>query len=208
MTGPAVGRLRAKHRAETVNDATVIEKSWSDPAQFGVLFDKYAPLIYRYIVRRVGRPGTDDLVAETFVAAFDGRHRYDPARSDARPWLYGIATNIIGRHRRDELRQLRISQAIDARAIVPGHADRVALDTTAQSLRGDLTIALAGLAEGDRDVLVLVAWEDLTYEEVSYALAIPVGTVRSRLHRARRQLRLVFDQPITTTTVKEVLTND
>jgi RNA polymerase sigma factor (sigma-70 family) len=208
MTGPVVGRLRAKQRAEAVNDATVIEKSWGDPAQFGVLFDKYAPLIYRYIARRIGRPGTDDLVAETFIAAFGGRHRYDLARSDARPWLYGIATNIIGRHGRDELRQLRISQAIDGKAIVPGHADRVALDTTAQSLRGDLTIALAGLAVGDRDVLVLIAWEDLTYEEVAYALGIPVGTVRSRLHRARMQLRPVLHQLGTTATIKEVLTND
>jgi len=208
MTGPVVPRLRAKHPAESVNDASIIEKSWVDPTQFGVLFDKYAPLIYRYIARRIGRPGTEDLVAETFIAAFGGRHRYDLARSDARPWLYGIATNIIGRHGRDELRQMRISQAIDGKAIVPGHADRVSLDTTAQSLRGDLMIALAGLAVGDRDVLVLIAWEDLTYEEVADALAIPVGTVRSRLHRARMQLRPVLQQRSATTTIREVLTND
>ena len=84
----------------------------------------------------------------------------------------------------------------------------MALDVTAQSLRGDLATALAGLAAGDRDVLILVAWEALTYEEVASALAIPVGTVRSRLHRVRLQLRPVLDQPSTTTTIKEVLTND
>jgi RNA polymerase sigma factor (sigma-70 family) len=208
MIGPVVGRRRAKHRAEGLDDATAIEMSWDDPAQFGVLFDRYGPLIYRYIARRIGRPGADDLVAETFVAAFGSRHRYDLARIDARPWLYGIATNIIGRHRRDELRRLRISQTVDAIPIVSEHADRVALDTTAQSLRGGLAIALAGLTEGDRDVIVLIAWEELTYKEVARALAIPVGTVRSRFHRARGQLRLVLDQLNTLTTIKEVFTND
>jgi RNA polymerase sigma-70 factor (ECF subfamily) len=182
--------------------------SWDNPAEFGALFDRYAPLIYRYIARRIGQSGTDDLVAETFVAAFANRQRYDLARLDARPWLYGIATHIIGRHRREELRRLRISQAVHAVAIVPDRADGVSLDATAQSLRGELGIALAGLADGDRDVLVLIAWEDLTYEEVSSALAIPVGTVRSRLHRARAQLRVVLDQMDSMITIKEVLTND
>ena len=208
MTAPVVGRGRAQQHARSLDDASAIEKSWDDPAQFGVIFDKYAPLIYRYIARRIGRPGTEDLVAETFIAAFGSRHRYDVDRLDARPWLYGIATNIIGRHRREELRVLRISQAVHAVAFVQDRTDRVALEVTAQSLRDELTIALAGLAEGDRDVLVLVAWEELTYEEVALALAIPVGTVRSRLHRARAKLRLVLDQPDTTTTIKEVLTSD
>ena len=80
MTGPVVGRIRAKQRTKTGDDATVIEKSWGDPAHFGVLFDKHAPVIYRYIARRIGRQGSDDLVAETFMAAFGGRHRYDLAR--------------------------------------------------------------------------------------------------------------------------------
>ena len=97
---------------ETIDDATVIERSWIDPAYFGVLFDTHAPLIYRYIARRVGPQGSDDLVAETFVAAFGGRRRYDIARRDARPWLYGIATNVISRHRRDELKQFRIHQGL------------------------------------------------------------------------------------------------
>jgi RNA polymerase sigma factor (sigma-70 family) len=208
MTGPVVRRLRAVHPVETTDDATVIEKSWSDPAVFGVLFDTHAPLIYRYIARRVGRQGSDDLVAETFVAAFGGRHRYDLARRDARPWLYGIATNVISRHRRDELKQLRIHQGVSAQSLPTDHADRVVLDLTARSLRGELVTALADLAESDRDVLILIAWEDLTYEEVASALAIPIGTVRSRLHRARAQLRPLLDHLITSTTIKEVLTND
>lgn len=182
--------------------------SWRDPARFGVLFDKHAPLIYRYVARRIGRQGSDDLVAETFVTAFGARNRYDLARRDARPWLYGIATNVISRHYRDEQKRFRIDQARGLASAAAPDIDRVARDVTAQSLRGDLAGALAALAEGDRDVLVLVAWEGLTYEEVASALAIPVGTVRSRLHRARAQLRVALGDPGTAITIKEVLTND
>jgi len=208
MTGSVVRRLHAVHVGETIDDATVIEKSWNDPKYFGVLFDTHAPLIYRYIARRVGQQGSDDLVAETFVAAFGGRRRYDLTRRDARPWLYGIATNVISRHRRDELKQFRIHQGLGTQSIPADYADRVVLDLTARSLRGDLVTALADLAEGDRDVLILIAWEELTYEEVASALAIPIGTVRSRLHRVRSQLRPLLDHSSTTTTIKEVLTDD
>ncbi len=79
MTGPVLGGFLALHGAEAVDDAVVIEKSWGDPAHFGVLFDKHALLIYRYIARRVGRQGSDNLVAETFVAAF-GHLRSDDLR--------------------------------------------------------------------------------------------------------------------------------
>jgi RNA polymerase sigma factor (sigma-70 family) len=208
MTESVVRRPRGLYPSEMIDDATVIERSWAEPAYFGVLFDAHAPLIYRYIARRVGREGSDDLVAETFVAAFGGRFRYDLSRSDARPWLYGVATNVISRHRRDELKQLRIRRAGTTPFNSADFADRVAFDVTARSLRAELVSAVADLAEGDRDVLVLIAWEELTYEEVALALSIPIGTVRSRLHRARSQLRPVLDQLSATTTIKEVLTND
>jgi DNA-directed RNA polymerase specialized sigma24 family protein len=83
-------------------DAGVIERSWHEPEQFAMLFDRHARLIHRYVARRVGGEAADDLVAETFLAAFGKRRRYDTSYSDARPWLYGIATNLIGQHRRDE----------------------------------------------------------------------------------------------------------
>ena len=70
------------------------------------------------------------------MAAFASRHRYDLAYRDARPWLYGIATNIIGSHRRDELRQFRIIQAVGSQAPSPGHADQVVSDVTARSISG------------------------------------------------------------------------
>src|SRR5690348_3937017 len=91
--GPAAG-----------DDAALIERSYHAPECFGVLFDRHAPEISRYVTRRLGPDAADDLVAETFLVAFRKRGHYDPACHDARPWLYGIATRLIGRHRRDEVR--------------------------------------------------------------------------------------------------------
>jgi len=168
-------------------DAAIIERSWHEPHCFAEVFDRHAPHIHRYVVRRLGREASEDVVAETFLVAFRRRTRYDVRRPDARPWLYGIATNLIGQHRRDEVRRYRQSPPADGAAPCP--ADRVAAEVTAQSARAALTAALAGLPARDRDVLLLVACEELTYEEAAAALGVPVGTVRSRLNRARRKVR-------------------
>ena len=102
------------------------------------------------------------------------------------PWLYGIATNLLGTYHRHEIRQFRLLQAAAPRAVaVFDDSERVLATLAAQSARPRLAAALAELSQPDRDVLLLIAWEDLSYHEVARALAIPVGTVRSRLHRAR-----------------------
>jgi RNA polymerase sigma factor (sigma-70 family) len=176
-------------RTQLTDDATVIQESWRDPERFAVLFDRHAPFIQRYLARRVGQETADDLLAETFLAAFGKRHGYDPGFPDARPWLYGFATNLIARHKRDEARRHRYLQAAGPAPDLPDFAERVLATVTAHSMRARLAGALARLSAGDRDVLLLIAWEQLSYEEVARALAIPVGTVRSRLHRARIQLR-------------------
>ena len=194
--------------AAVADDAAVIEASHREPERFAALFDRHAPYIHRYLARRVGRQAADDLVAETFLAAFRKRRRYDVTRSDARPWLYGIATNLVGQHRREEIRQYRLHQAAGVDPKLPDHADRVVADVTAQSARVLLAEALAGLLGGDRDVLVLIAYEDLNYEEVALALGIPVGTVRSRLHRARAQLRQALMGTDAAATYEEVLNNE
>src|SRR5271169_4347302 len=181
--------MRRRGGSAGADDAAVIESSWREPERFAALFDRHAPHIYRYLARRAGREVADDLVAETFLVAFAKRDRYDIGYPDARPWLYGIATNLLGQHRRDEVRQYRIRQAAPSETEVPGHAERVAADVTAQAMRTLLDAALAALPAGDRDVLLLIAWEQLTYQEVSRALDIPVGTVQSRLHRARTKVR-------------------
>ncbi|ROP41277.1 RNA polymerase sigma factor [Saccharothrix texasensis] len=177
----------------TPTDAEIIDRSRHEPDAFAAIFDRHAPHIRRYLERRLGAQVADDLVAETFLTAFDKRQRYDRARPDARPWLYGIATNLVGRHRRHEARRHRERSAETA-------------EVAAWAVRSRLAGALAGLTAGDRDVLLLVAWEQLAYEEVAAALAIPVGTVRSRLHRARRKVReaLGGQNP---TEVEELLNN-
>lgn len=175
------------------SDASVIARSWDEPEAFAALFDRHADAVHRYAARRLGGEVADDLVAETFTTAFQQRHRYDPARgagADARPWLFGIATNLVGRHRRAEARRFKAMSRVPALA---DHdeplADRAADRVVARAVRRELAAALAALPARHRDVLLLVAWGDLNYAEAAQALGIPVGTVRSRLHRARSKLR-------------------
>jgi RNA polymerase sigma factor (sigma-70 family) len=115
---------------------------------------------------------------------------------------------MVGQHRRDEARQYRIRQAATAEPEFPGHAERVAADVTAEAMRTLLDAALATLSAGDRDVLLLIAWEQLTYQEVSRALAIPVGTVRSRLHRARVKVRQALAGTVAAATYEELTTSE
>ncbi|AEV81088.1 RNA polymerase sigma70 factor [Actinoplanes sp. SE50] len=171
------------------DDAAIILRSHRAPEEFAALFDRHAPHIHRYLARRLGDQVADDLVAETFLTAFRRRDTFWPGPHDARPWLYGIATNLVAQHRRDEARALRLRHAVAPDPDSFCHADQVAADVTAAALRDALTAALATLADGDRDVLLLIAQEELTYEQVAVALDIPVGTVRSRLHRARTALK-------------------
>ncbi len=190
------------------DDAAVIEASYGHAEHFAVVFDRHAPHIHRYLARRVGRQVADDLVAETFLTAFGKRRRYDTSHRDARPWLYGIATNLIGRHRREEIRQVHLHRAARVDPAPAGHAERVVADVTAQTTRALLADALNGLAVGDRDVLVLIACEELSYDEVARALGIPVGTVRSRLHRARTKLRHALSGAEAAATYMEILNNE
>ena len=196
----------ADHNLRTdIDDATVIRRSCRDGACFATVFDRHAPVIHRYLARRVGRQAADDLLAETFLVAFAKRGQYDGRQRDARPWLYGIATRFVAQHRRQEGR--RGPTGVDE-AVRPDHAERVVDDLTAESLRGVLDQALATLLDGDRDVLMLIASEDLTYDEVARALEIPIGTVRSRMHRARAHLRLALSESEAAATYEEILSNE
>ena len=164
-------------------------RSLTEPEAFAPLFDRHAAAVHRYLGRRVGELA-DDLLSETFLIAFRRRAAYRPDRVEVRPWLMGIATNLVHGHVRTEERRYR---ALARAAAEPAQAD---LDTAAltdrvaaEALRGPLAAALAALKPRDRDVLLLFAWEQLSYEEIAAVLDIPLGTVRSRLNRARRQTR-------------------
>jgi RNA polymerase sigma factor (sigma-70 family) len=172
-------------------DATLIAQSGIEPERFGVVFDRHAPAIYGYIARRLGRDVADDLVAETFLIAFRQRAGYDSAQPDARPWLYGIATRLVSRHRRGEVRFFR---AIARTGVDPaaGPVDEEAVRrASAQAVRRELAAALAALSAADRDALLLFT-EGLAYAEVAAALGVPVGTVSSRIARARRKVKLAL----------------
>jgi RNA polymerase sigma factor (sigma-70 family) len=163
-----------------------------DPAlEFGRLFDAYTRPLHRYLSRRAGQELANDLVSETFLVALNQRHAYDPRLGAVRSWLYGIATNMLRRHLRQEVRELRATARAAGRYAGPdgGHESRVAERVDAQVRAGQLAAALAELSDGDRDVLLLTSWAGLDSNEVAAALGIPVGTVRSRLHRTRKWLR-------------------
>ncbi|MFI6871947.1 RNA polymerase sigma factor [Streptomyces sp. NPDC050400] len=168
------------------SDGRVIAHSLEQPEVFARLYDRYAADIHRYAARRLGEHAADDITADTFLTAFRVRGRYDTTRASARPWLYGIAAHLIGKQRRTEVRALR---ALARTGHDPVAATWVEDTENRIAAQGPLADALAALSAADRHVLLLVAWADLTYQDVAEALGIPVGTVRSRLNRARRKVR-------------------
>ncbi len=180
-------------------DAAVIAGSLAQPERFAVIFDRYFAEVHRYVERRLGTEAADEIAAGTFLVAFGKRGSYRPGQQNARPWLYGIATNLIGKHRRRRASAQRAYQRAGHADVAEGHDDQVAARVSAQQQHAELAAALAGLSRGERDVLLLVALAELSNDEVAQALGIPYGTVASRVSRARTKLR----QRLTTTASKE-----
>lgn len=173
-----------------VDDSHVVDWSRKDPDAFAELFHRHSVEIGRYVTRRVGPGIAEDIVAETFLVAFRRRDSYDLSRTDARPWLYGIATNVMRRHRRDEVRALRTLERTGVDPVMAeSFADRVDGRVAAAETSRLLAPALARLNTGQRDVLLLTAWAGLTLDEIAEVLGIPHGTARSRLNRARTKIR-------------------
>lgn len=174
-----------------MSDAEIIRLSLEhDPNMFEVVFERYYETIFRYVARRQGVDRADDLTIDVFARAFEIRNRYDTSREMCRPWLYGIASNIIGDEIRRQRRSERLFLAMIGLRVEPDDAfDRSDEQITANQQANQLNRSLARLRSSDRDVLLLYAIEELTYQEIADALSIPIGTVRSRLARARRKMR-------------------
>jgi RNA polymerase sigma factor (sigma-70 family) len=168
------------------SDAAVLARSLSDPHLFTIIFDRHYRAVYGYVSRRAGRDIADDIAAETFTRAFERRASYDPAIERALPWLLGIAVKLLAHHRRSEARQFRALAA----AWVDRDASSAGLDAAPAER---LVVGLEQLDDYDREALLLYAWGELKYEEIAAALEIPLGTVQSRLHRARRKLRQLLE---------------
>jgi len=171
-----------------------MEESLVDVGRFGEIFDRHAHAIFRFLGRRIGPDDAGDLLGEVFLAAFEARMRYDRDRPSALPWLYGIASNLLSKHYRHRASELRVL----GRMVVPSdphdHADSVTSSVDARVQLRAMAELLEELPAGERDALLLYAWEDLTYAEVAGALGIPTGTVRSRLNRVRQRLRAATDE--------------
>ena len=154
---------------------------------FEVVFEAEFPSLHRYLSRRVGGSAGDDLTAATFATAYANWERWDAARP-VRPWLYGIAANLVRRHWRDEERMLRAYARTGIDPVLADNDDT--LDRVdARSRQRELAAALASLRRGDREILLLHAWAELSDAEIAAALSLPLGTVKSRLHRTREKLR-------------------
>lgn len=180
--------------AREESDAEIIRQVGTKPAAFGKVFDRYYEAIYGYATRRLGPDLAEDVASETFLVAFDRWRRYDPAQSSARPWLFGIASRLIANHQRSEVRRYEALARADRSAAVnvivtDQLAEQVAVRLDAQAVRGRLALALKDITPADREVLLLVAWAELSCEDTARALGIPAGTARSRLHRARKRLQ-------------------
>lgn len=174
-------------RAAEWSDEELVARSRRDPALFVHLFDRHAPAVHAYLARRAGSQVAEDLHAEVWLGALGARDRYRDGTPDARPWLYGIARNVLRSHwRRNERRPLPSEPSLDP---WPAVEDRL----EALEERAALMAAIDSLGDADRDVLLLVAWEGLCPGEVAAALGIPDGTARWRLHRARAHVRAALE---------------
>jgi RNA polymerase sigma factor (sigma-70 family) len=171
-------------------DAEVIQCSFTSPASFGDLFDRHATTMFRYFVRRVGPDDADSLLGELFRIAFENREGFDTERAEARPWLYGIASNLLARHRQGEARRLEATaRSVNTSVTASDPFSEVDARLDASRLWADVAAAIATLPQGERNTLLLFAWEGMPYDQIATALDVPVGTVRSRLNRARGRLR-------------------
>jgi RNA polymerase sigma factor (sigma-70 family) len=171
-------------------DGTLIERSCRGrPDAFVEVVRRHELAVHGFLARRAGPQAAADLLGEVWLRAFAGRGGYDPAYADARPWLYGIARNVLRAHWRTSRKD---DYATREPAVDPWDDVIARLDSAAR-LRA-LASAVRTLPADERDVLLLVAWEELTPTQAAVALGVPPGTARSRLHRARTALRRVLAQ--------------
>jgi RNA polymerase sigma-70 factor (ECF subfamily) len=167
----------------THDDDPCVAGLCGDAEAFAVVYERHGPAILRYLTRRLGPDVGPDAAHDVFVRAFGLRARYDRARGTVAGWLFGIALNVAAEHRRADGRRL---QALERLA---GEAPR---SSPGVAPPPELTPALAGalrrLPVKEREALLLVVWGELSYAEAAAALGVPLGTVRSRVSRARTTL--------------------
>lgn len=169
----------------------------ADADAFGVLFERHGRAVYNHLFRRCGDwASAEDLTSVVFLEAWRKRHRVELDRESALPWLLGVATNVVLNHRRS-LRRYRAALS----RVPPAELGALA-SAGVHDMAGDVTERIAAasemrlilslverLPERERRVLELCAWDGLSYEDAAAVLSVPVGTIKSRLSRARARLR-------------------
>lgn len=170
-------------------DALIIKRSLRAPELFGAIFDRHIHQVHGYLSRRAGQDTGDSLAGEVFRIAFENRSRYLTDRECALPWLYGIAANVLRQHLRGEHRRQRLVTKLSSAAL---RLELEGDDSDRLNAQGELATvlhALELLPDAEREAVLLYAWEELSYEEIAVAQDVPVGTIRSRLNRARKRIR-------------------
>lgn len=170
------------------SDRELIAQSRDQPEAFTEVFDRHYAAISDYLRRRLEPSIADELASEVFLVAFRRRRDFNAAWNSARPWLFGIATNLVRANARAEQRRLRAYARL-AFETEPDPSDDAIDRADAHRAHSALVTALAGLRREERDALLLAAWGDLSYSEIAEALDVPIGTVRSRLARCREQIQ-------------------
>lgn len=166
-------------------DADIILSSRTAPERFGAIFDRHAEPVLRFLVRRIGGDDAGTVLGEVFRIAFERRDAYEADRTSALPWLYGIAAHQLLNHRRSQARRLRACADLALRSqqcVGDGGLEAIVV-------LPKLIEAIESLPEAERSSLLLSAVDELSYEDIALALEVPIGTVRSRINRARRRLR-------------------
>ncbi|MEV5691394.1 RNA polymerase sigma factor [Micromonospora globbae] len=174
-----------------------------DAAAFGQVFDEHAAAVYRHAVRADGHTSdAEDVVSLTFLEAWRLRATLRPDGDSLLPWLLGIATNVLRNRRRAARRHRAALLRIPPTAAVPDVADEIVGRMHDARQLAAAAAALHRLSRADREVFLLCVWSQLDYTAAAEALGIPVGTVRSRLSRARTRLRALVEVEMSRTEIR------
>lgn len=178
--------------SEPLADTAIIQQSQCNPEAFAQIFDRYHRDVHAFVARRAGREAADDVLSEVFLAAFAQRASYDLDMASARPWLFGIANNLVKRRWRSMASQQRLATRLAALPASSNYPENgLAAGVDAEREWEQVRVALGRLPKEEQEALLLYAWEELTYSEIAKLVGVPVGTIRSRIHRARTQLRVL-----------------
>jgi RNA polymerase sigma factor (sigma-70 family) len=171
----------------SVDVAALIRVAQGDVSALGEVFDRHAESVLRYVARVSGSADAEDVVQATFLRAAKAAKTFDRRAESARPWLFGIASRIVLERRRAFARFTRALFTLGSSSPAPASVDAV---------RTDVERALDRLSPAKRIVVILAEVEEYTCEEIALMLDVPVGTVWTRLHHARRQLRAHFEETV------------